>query len=433
MRVGSDTGRTVKLIEEGICIVGLGYVGLPLAVAFAAKRKVVGYDKSTRRVQELSAGRDHTGETEASALADVRKNMQFTVNIEDARSCGVFIVTVPTPVDQHSNPDLTPLLSASEAVGRVLKKGDLVVYESTVYPGCTEEDCIPVIERASGLSLNVDFFCGYSPERVNPGDKEHTVTKTRKITSGSNPEAAERVDILYRSIIAAGTHRASSIKVAEAAKVIENSQRDVNIAFVNELALIFNRMGIDTLDVLEAAGTKWNFLHFKPGLVGGHCIGVDPYYLAHKAQSLGYLAQVILAGRRINDGMGFYIAERLVKLMIKKGNRVKGARVLLLGVTFKENCSDIRNSRAVDIVRELHDYGCAVDVFDPWADPEEVLAEYGIRSTQTLPATTAYDGLVLAVAHREFDGMNTRALISEDGSIYDVKGVLDRKDVDERL
>jgi UDP-N-acetyl-D-galactosamine dehydrogenase len=420
-------------MNEYICMVGLGYVGLPLAVAFAGKYEVIGYDKNPRRVQELAAGRDRTGETEEKALAAVRDKLTFTTGIEDARGCTVFIVTVPTPVDEHNNPDLAPLLSASEAVGSVLKKGDLVIYESTVYPGCTEEDCIPVIERASGLALNVDFFCGYSPERVNPGDKEYTVTRIRKITSGSTPEAAERVDALYRSIIEAGTHRASSLKVAEAAKVIENSQRDVNIAFVNELALIFNRMGIDTNDVLEAAGTKWNFLKFKPGLVGGHCIGVDPYYLAHKAQSLGYLAQVILAGRRINDGMGYYVAERLVKLMIRKGSRVKGSRVLLLGVTFKENCSDIRNSRAVDIVRELQEYGCTVDVFDPWADPNDVLSEYGIYSSKVLPPEGGYEGLVLAVAHREFSGINPRTLVAENGSVYDVKGVLDRSSVDERL
>ena len=392
--------------EERICMIGLGYVGLPLAVSFAEKYDVVGYDKNPRRVEELSAGKDRTGETEEKALAAVHGRLHFTTDIEAARRCSVFIVTVPTPVDQHNNPDLAPLLSASETVGRVIKKGDLVVYESTVYPGCTEEDCVPVIERTSGLALNFDFFCGYSPERVNPGDKEYTVTKVRKITSGSTPEAA---------------------------KVIENSQRDVNIAFVNELALIFNRMGIDTLEVLEAAGTKWNFLKFKPGLVGGHCIGVDPYYLTHKAQSLGYLAQVILAGRRINDGMGFYVAERLVKLMIKKGSRVKGSRVLLLGVTFKENCSDIRNSKAVDIVRELQDYGCVVDVFDPWADPGDVLAEYGIRTLKSLPDSKNYDGLILAVAHREFMGIDPRLLVSREGTVYDVKGVFDRSRIDERL
>jgi UDP-N-acetyl-D-glucosamine/UDP-N-acetyl-D-galactosamine dehydrogenase len=420
--------------DERICIVGLGYVGLPLAVAFASKYRVTGFDVNPTRIKELAEGRDRTGELSSADLAAASGKLEFTTDIERIRGCSVYIVTVPTPVDDHKSPDLSPVEKASGTVGKVLKKGDLVVYESTVYPGCTEEVCVPILEGGSGLRFNVDFFCGYSPERINPGDKEHTVRKIKKVTSGSTPEAADRVDALYSSIIDAGTHRASSIKVAEAAKVIENSQRDINIAFVNELALIFSKMGIDTSEVLEAASTKWNFLPFKPGLVGGHCIGVDPYYLTYKAESLGYHAQVILSGRRINDDMGFYIVERTIKLMIGKGHKIHGSRVLVLGMTFKENCPDIRNSRVIDIVRELADYGCIVDIYDPWADPKEVEKEYGMKMLPKgeLPER-AYEGIVLAVAHREFLSIDLKKKLKAEGVIYDVKSVLDRSLVDERL
>ncbi|HET7757722.1 MAG TPA: nucleotide sugar dehydrogenase [Steroidobacteraceae bacterium] len=372
--------------DTTLSIIGLGYVGLPLAAAFASKYRVKGFDVNPSRVRELAAGKDRTGELSAADLAAVASSFSCSSELEDIRDCSVYIVTVPTPVDEHKKPDLTPLWRASESVGKVLKKGDLVVYESTVYPGCTEEECVPLLEKHSGLVFNRDFFCGYSPERINPGDKQHTVRHIKKVTSGSTPEAADRVNALYASIIEAGTHKASSIRVAEAAKVIENSQRDINIAFVNELALIFGRMGLDTKEVLEAAGTKWNFLPFRPGLVGGHCIGVDPYYLTYKSESLGYHPQVILAGRRINDSMGFHVAERTIKLMIRKGHRIHGARVLVLGMTFKENCPDIRNSRVIDIVRELQDFGCLVDVFDPWADAAEVRHEYGLELLAAEPA-----------------------------------------------
>jgi UDP-N-acetyl-D-galactosamine dehydrogenase len=424
----TDTTSSTK-----IAIIGLGYVGLPLAVEFGKKLETVGFDINQKRIDDLQKGIDRTLETSAE---DIRaaKRLVVTTNLEDIRPCAVFIVTVPTPIDKYNRPDLTPVEKATETVGKVLKKGDIVVYESTVYPGCTEEFCVPILERLSGLSFNKDFFCGYSPERINPGDKQHTVTKIKKVTSGSTPEVAEKVDALYRTIITAGTHRASSIKVAEAAKVIENSQRDINIAFVNELALIFERLGIDTLEVLEAAGSKWNFLPFRPGLVGGHCIGVDPYYLTHKAQEIGYHPEVILAGRRINDNMGKTVADRIVKLMIHKEHKVRGARVLVLGVTFKENCPDIRNSRVVDIVSELRDFGCKVDVYDPWADSGEVKEEYGfpIVSSDALKPGS-YDAVVLAVAHEKFKGLDVASLKKPHGVIFDVKAFLDPRIIDGRL
>jgi UDP-N-acetyl-D-galactosamine dehydrogenase len=417
-----------------LCVIGLGYVGLPLAAAFAGKYRVIGYDLDSSRVDELSLHKDRTGELSDKELEAAAPSLSFTTRLDDVRDCTVFFVTVPTPVDSHKSPDLGPLRSASRSVGSVLKRGDLVIYESTVYPGCTEEECVPILESVSGLTLNVDFSCGYSPERINPGDKEHTVRTVRKVISGSSSEAADRVNSLYSSIIEAGVHMASSIKVAEAAKVIENSQRDINVAFVNELALVFSRMGIDTQEVLEAAGTKWNFLPFRPGLVGGHCIGVDPYYLTYKAETLGYHPQVILAGRRINDSMGAYVAQRTLKLMIKKGQKLQGARVLVLGVTFKENCTDIRNSRVIDIVHELEDYGCRVEVYDPWADPAEVSKEYGVALLPKRPAPDgSYKGIILAVAHREFIDLDLLPWLSEGGVIYDVKAVLPRAVVDERL
>ncbi len=416
-----------------IGIIGLGYVGLPLAVEFGKLYDTVGFDINAKRVDELKQGIDRTLETSGEDIK-AAKRLLVTTGIEDLRPCNVYIVTVPTPIDEHKRPDLTPVERATETVGKVLAKGDIVIYESTVYPGCTEEFCVPILERLSGLAFNEDFFCGYSPERINPGDKQHTVTKIKKVTSGSTPEVARRVDELYRSIIAAGTHPASSIKVAEAAKVIENSQRDINIAFVNELALIFEKLGIDTTEVLEAAGSKWNFLPFRPGLVGGHCIGVDPYYLTHKAQEIGYHPEVILAGRRINDNMGSFIADRVVKLMIHKGHRVQGARVLVLGVTFKENCPDIRNSRVVDVVRELGDFGCEVDVFDPWASSEEVAEEYGFPLVgREALAPGGYDAVILAVAHEKFREIDVASLRNESGVVFDVKSFLDKRAVDGRL
>ncbi len=427
-----------------IALIGLGYVGLPLAVEFARKYPVIGFDIKHERVQELSAGCDKTLEVDSSNLASVlvagnphssgaETGLYFTSEISDLVDANIYIVTVPTPTDRHHQPVLTPLVKASETVGQVLGKGDIVIYESTVYPGATEEDCVPVLERVSGLVFNRDFFAGYSPERINPGDKEHTVTKIRKVTSGSTPETAARVDGLYRSIITAGTYMASSIRVAEAAKVIENSQRDINIAFVNELAMIFNLMGIDTHQVLAAAGTKWNFLPFKPGLVGGHCIGVDPYYLAQKAQDYGYNPEIILAGRRLNDNMGRYVASEVVKLMISRDIKVKGARVLMLGITFKENCPDIRNTRAVDIVRELRHYGAGVDIYDPWVNPGEVRQEYGVECIES-PVEGGYEAVILAVAHKAFAGLNIRSYCSTpNGIVYDVKGVLDTGDFDGRL
>ena len=430
-------------MSEKIAVIGLGYVGLPLAHAFSFQYPVVGFDIARLRIEELRSGHDRTQELSDDQVREAIDNgMVFTDRIEEIADCTIYIVTVPTPIDEHKNPDLTPLKKASETVGRVLKPGD-VVYESTVFPGCTEEVCVPILEKVSGLKcissdtnsprVEDGFYCGYSPERINPGDKEHTVTKILKVTSGSTPEIAEKIDALYASVIHAGTYRASSIRVAEAAKVIENAQWDINIAFVNELALICEKLGIDTLEVLEAAGTKWNFLPFRPGLVGGHCIGVDPYYLTYKAQEIGHHPEIILAGRRINDSMGIHVANRVVKLLIHKGHAVKGARVLVLGLTFKENCPDIRNSHVIDVVRELEDFGCVVDVHDPWADPEEVRKEYGIELLTGLDDRFAqrYDGIVLAVAHRQFSDITICK--NEDTAVFDIKGVLPHSCVDERL
>jgi UDP-N-acetyl-D-galactosamine dehydrogenase len=423
-----------------IAVIGLGYVGLPLAVEFAKKYPVIGFDINNSRIEELRKGHDHTLEIEDNDLKKVlcakpgSAGLFCSNNIADLGSCNYYIVTVPTPTDKHNHPDLTPLYKASETVGKVLKKGDVVIYESTVYPGVTEEECAPVLEKISGLVFNSDFFCGYSPERINPGDKLHTVSKILKITSGSTPEVAKKVDALYRSIIEAGTHMAPSIKVAEAAKVIENSQRDINIAFVNELAKIFNLLGIDTTAVLEAAGTKWNFLKFKPGLVGGHCIGVDPYYLAQKAQEAGYHPEIILAGRRLNDGMGAYVASETIKLMVKKEIPIKNASILILGFTFKENCPDVRNTRVIDIVDELKSYQARVSICDPWAEPANVKHEYGIETFKSLSGDTVkYDAVILAVAHSEFNNINIRGLVNERSVIYDVKGVLKENHIDARL
>ncbi|WP_435254324.1 nucleotide sugar dehydrogenase [Tenacibaculum sp. A30] len=416
--------------QPKIAVIGLGYVGLPLARLFATKYPTVGFDINTERVAELMSGTDTTLEVEDEILQSVLVEKPSDVNglfcstsLEDIKECNYYIVTVPTPVDKNNRPVLTPLVKASETVGAVLKQGDIVVYESTVYPGATEEECIPVLERVSGLEFNKDFYGGYSPERINPGDKEHTVEKILKVTSGSTPEIGKKVDDLYKSVITAGTHLAPTIKVAEAAKVIENSQRDINIAFVNELAKIFGLMDINTHDVLEAAGTKWNFLPFKPGLVGGHCIGVDPYYLAQKAQEYGYHPEIILAGRRLNDSMGEYVASEVVKLMIKKDIRVKDANVLVLGVTFKENCPDVRNTKVVDVVAALKEYGTDVTIYDPWANEEEVKHEYGLTSTRDLPNKT-FDAIVLTVAHKEFEDLDFSSLRNERSVVYDVKNVL---------
>ncbi len=420
--------------EIKIAVIGLGYVGLPLAAAFGKKYDTIGFDIKENRLAELRSGNDSTLETSSEQLkAAVR--LRYTNVPDELKDRDIFIVTVPTPVDQYNRPDLTPLYRSSETVGRVMKKGAVVIYESTVYPGCTEEECVPVLEKFSSLKFNEDFFCGYSPERINPGDKVHTLTKIKKITSGSTAEVAEAVDFLYNSILENGTHKASSIKVAEAAKVIENSQRDLNIAFVNELAKIFHLIGIDTNEVLSAAGSKWNFLPFKPGLVGGHCIGVDPYYLTHKAQALGYLPEVILAGRRINDGMGQYIAEQVIKLMIRKGKKILGSRVLQLGITFKENCPDIRNSHAVDVTRKLEEFGCNVEILDPWADPDEVRKVYELHSVRDLKElkSYAYDAVVLTVAHEEFATLDLASRYSGVAVIYDVKGILPKDLVDGRL
>jgi len=424
----------VKLEDIKLSIVGLGYVGLPLAVEFGRKRSVVGFDINQRRIDELKAGNDYTLETTQEELG-AAKYLTYTTSIEDLRACNCYIVTVPTPIDEHKRPDLTPLIKASETVGKVLKKGDIVIYESTVYPGCTEEDCVPVLEKHSGLKFNQDFFCGYSPERINPGDKEHRISTIKKVTSGSTPEIADLVDALYNEIIIAGTHKAESIKVAEAAKVIENTQRDLNIALINELALIFNKMGIDTEAVLKAAGSKWNFLPFRPGLVGGHCIGVDPYYLTHKAQAIGYHPEIILAGRRLNDSMGAYVVAQVVKAMTKKRIQVEGAKVLVMGLTFKENCPDLRNTRVVDIVAELKDYNCCVDVFDPWVSVEEAVHEYGITPITT-PEAGVYDAIILAVAHHQFREMGAtaiRALGKTAAVLYDLKYVLSTQESDLRL
>ncbi|CAB3638007.1 Vi polysaccharide biosynthesis UDP-N-acetylglucosamine C-6 dehydrogenase TviB [Trinickia soli] len=423
----------MNLEDIKLAIIGLGYVGLPLAVEFGKQRPVVGFDINAKRIADLREGHDFTLETTSEELAAARQ-LTFTTDKQNLKGCNLYIVTVPTPIDEHKQPDLTPLIKASETVGSVLKKGDIVVYESTVYPGCTEDDCVPVLERVSGLKFNEDFYCGYSSERINPGDKVHRVTTIKKVTSGSTPEVADLVDQVYNLIVTAGTHRASSIKVAEAAKVIENTQRDVNIALINELALIFNRMGIDTEDVLKAAGSKWNFLPFRPGLVGGHCIGVDPYYLTHKAQSIGYHPEVILAGRRLNDSMGRYVVSQLMKALSHRRIHANGARILVMGLTFKENCPDLRNTRVVDIVNELKEFNCSVDVYDPWADAEEAKHEYGLELTKE-PQHGAYDGMIIAVSHDQFRemGKDIRKFGKPAHVLYDLKYVLDAADSDLRL
>ena len=440
---------TLKSIEElNLAVIGLGYVGLPLAVEFGKKRTVVGFDINQKRINELKDGKDTTLETGEEELRSA-KYLTYTTQPEDLRDCNCFIVTVPTPIDQYKRPDLTPLMKASEVVGKALNAGDIVIYESTVYPGCTEEDCVPVLEEYSGLKyisstmkhalnetvVNGGFYCGYSPERINPGDKEHRITNIKKVTSGSTPEIANLVDLLYNEIITAGTHKAQSIKVAEAAKVIENTQRDLNIALVNELAIIFNKMDIDTQAVLDAAGSKWNFLPFRPGLVGGHCIGVDPYYLTHKAQALGYNPEIILAGRRMNDGMGAYVASQLVKAMIKKSIQVEGAKILIMGLAFKENCPDLRNTKVIDIIHDLKEYHCQVDVYDPWVDKEEAQREYDIIPIAQ-PNKNVYDAIILAVAHNEFKEIgvqNIRAYGKANSGLYDLKHVLNASEVDLRL
>lgn len=423
-----------SLQEVKLAIIGLGYVGLPLAVEFGKRRSVVGFDINQSRINALQAGHDATLEVADDELKEATQ-LVYSADLSALKDCNVFIVTVPTPIDKHKQPDLAPLILASESIGTVLKEGDVVIYESTVYPGATEEECVPVLERVSGLRFNVDFFAGYSPERINPGDKEHRVTTIRKVTSGSTPEVADMVDDLYREIVSAGTHKASSIRVAEAAKVIENTQRDLNIALINELAIIFNKLDIDTEAVLQAAGTKWNFLPFRPGLVGGHCIGVDPYYLTHKAQSVGYHPEIILAGRRLNDGMGAYVVSQLVKAMLKRRIHVEGARVLVMGLAFKENCPDLRNTRVVDIVSELAEYNIQVDVYDPWVSTEEAQHEYGITPI-TQPAVNVYDGIVLAVAHHEFRALgadNIRRYGKSKHILYDLKYLLSAKEADLRL
>ena len=431
----------IKNLENAkIAIIGLGYVGLPLAIEFGKKYAVVGFDINLERIEELSRGEDRTKEADMEGLlcamelfrSGEGKGLCFSSNPGDLIACNIFIVTVPTPINQFKSPDLTPLLKASEMLGKVLKEGDIVIYESTVYPGCTEEDCVPVLEKYSGLKFNENFFCGYSPERINPGDKINTLTKIKKVTSGSTPSIADYVDDLYASIITAGTHKAPSLKVAEASKAIENAQRDVNISFVNELALIFDRMGIDTTDVIEAAGTKWNFLKYKPGLVGGHCIGVDPYYLAHKAESLGYHPQVILSGRRVNDNMGMFVANKVVKLLINKGHKINAVKALLLGITFKEDCPDIRNSKVIDIYKELIQFGISVDVYDPHAHHNEVEEEYRINMLSKIDS--AYDAIILAVSHKEFLALDFMALCNSNNSvIFDTKSFLERSIVDARL
>lgn len=417
-----------------IAIIGLGYVGLPLARLFATKYATIGYDINKSRIKELQSGKDSTLEVDDDVLNAVLKDsagmdngLYCSYDLADIEDCNYYIITVPTPVDKNNRPDLTPLYKSSEMIGQVLKKGDIVIYESTVYPGVTEDECIPVLEKISGLKFNVDFYAGYSPERINPGDKEHTVEKILKVTSGSTPEIGKKVDALYKSVITAGTHLAPTIKVAEAAKVIENSQRDINIAFVNELAKIFNLMDIDTHAVLEAAGTKWNFLPFKPGLVGGHCIGVDPYYLAQRAQEFGYHPEIILAGRRLNDSMGGYVASEVIKLMVQQDIHIKKAKVLVLGITFKENCPDVRNTRAVDVIEGLEDFGTEVTVLDPWANPEEVLHEYNRKTIKAIPQDTTYDAVVLTVAHSAFLKMDLNSLLNKNGVLYDVKGILKQK------
>ena len=421
-------------METKICVIGLGYVGLPLARLFSTKYKTVGFDMNPNRVAALMAGHDATLEVSDELLQDAINNHDFkcTSNIDEIRDCNFYVVAVPTPVDENNNPDLTPLYGASTTVGKVISKGDIVVYESTVYPGVTEDECIPVVEKISGLKFNEDFFAGYSPERINPGDKVHTVEHIKKITSGSTPEIGKKVNEVYSSVITAGTHLAPTMKVAEAAKVIENSQRDINIAFVNELAKIFTKMGIDTLDVLEAAGTKWNFLPFRPGLVGGHCIGVDPYYLAQCAQRYGYNPEIILAGRRMNDGMGEYVATEVIKHMLKKGIQVLNSEIVILGFTFKENCPDVRNTKVIDIYKALKEYNLNITVYDPWANPAIVEREYGIKVTNELPLAK-FDAAIMAVAHREFKTLDVTKLVKDNHVIFDVKGQMDRELVDGRL
>ena len=430
----------MNLEESKIAIIGLGYVGLPLAVAFANKYKVIGFDINIERIDELNLGHDRTLEVEDGLLNSVLDTdngksvgLHVCANKEAIKKCNIFIVTVPTPTDRHNRPVLTPMIKSSEIIGSVLKKGDIVIYESTVYPGVTEDEMVPILEKVSGMRFNQDFYCGYSPERINPGDKEHTVTKILKVTSGSTAEIAEVVDQLYKSIIIAGTHKAPSIKVAEAAKVIENSQRDINIAFINELSKIFNLMGIDTAEVLEAAGTKWNFLSFKPGLVGGHCIGVDPYYLAQKAQEIGYHSEIILAGRRLNDSMGKYVASETIKLMIKKGISIQHSKILILGFTFKEDCPDFRNTRVIDIIKELLTYDVKIEVVDPWANPEEVLNEYSILINNEIGKNNSFDAAILAVGHQKFKKIKFSNVMNDKAVIYDVKGVLDKDIIDGRL
>ena len=429
------------MINKKIAVIGLGYVGLPLARLFATKYPVVGFDINKKRVEELNNGHDATLEVEDDLLQKVlveqspskdETGLYCSHYLEDIDDCEIYVITVPTPVDKHHRPDLTPLRKASETVGKVLKEGDIVIYESTVYPGATEEECIPVLEQVSGLNYNEDFYAGYSPERINPGDKEHTVEKILKVTSGSTPESGRIIDELYASVITAGTHLAPTIKVAEAAKVIENSQRDINIAFVNELSKIFNLLDIDTLDVLEAAGTKWNFLPFRPGLVGGHCIGVDPYYLAQKAEEVGYHPEIILAGRRMNDSMGNYVASEVVKLMLKNDLKVKGAKVLVLGFTFKENCPDVRNTRVIDVIQNLEEFGTDVTIYDPWANPEEVAQEYNCETTQDLPGEQ-FEAIILAVSHKEFKELNIDSLLADKGVVYDVKGFFSKGKATARL
>ncbi|WP_128548325.1 nucleotide sugar dehydrogenase [Larkinella soli] len=430
VQAGVPLSLPVERSQPVIGVLGLGYVGLPLAVEFGKRFQVVGFDINSKRIQDLRAGNDATGETDQDELL-ASDRLVLTDDVTALQACNIYIVTVPTPVDRYKRPNLTPLLKASETVGKVLKKGDVVVYESTVYPGCTEEECVPVLESISGLTFNVDFFCGYSPERINPGDKVNTLTKIKKVVSGSTPEIGQMLKNLYGSIVTAGIHLAPTLKVAEACKAIENAQRDVNISFVNELAIMFDRMGIDTTDVLEAAGTKWNFLNFKPGLVGGHCIGVDPYYLTHKSESLGYYPQVILSGRRINEDMGMFIANKVVKLMVGKDLRIKGARALMLGITFKENCPDTRNSRVVDIYRELRQFGIEVDVYDPWADPEVVAEEYDIQLIDS--PRGPYEVIILAVSHHQFLALDYSRLKNDVAVVFDSKAFLDRSIVDARL
>lgn len=432
--------KHIDLSQRVIAVIGLGYVGLPLAVEYGKKYRVVGFDINKNRVDELESGKDSTLEADLIGMRQAtelfrqvgERGLSFSSNPEDLKACNTFIVTVPTPIDEFNNPDLKPILGASKMLGKVLKKGDLVIYESTVYPGCTEEDCVPVLEHESGLKFNVDFFCGYSPERINPGDKENTLLKIKKITSGSTPEIADLVDALYNSILLNGTHRAPNMKVAEAAKAVENAQRDVNISFMNELALICDRVGIDTNDVIEAAGTKWNFLKYRPGLVGGHCISVDPYYLAHKAKALGYNPEVILSGRKVNNMISTFIAHKVLKLMIQKDKKIKGAEVLLLGVTFKENCPDCRNTKVVDIYSELKDFGVNVDIHDPWADPAVVKHEYGV-DLKAYDPVKRYDAVILCVAHNEFKQIDFKKYKADNAVVFDVKNFVDREFVDGRL